>query len=989
MLSARLLVTVTVVAVLATTGTAAQTGGVVIDRTALTRADGLPSDYVLAVFEDRWGFVWFGTDAGIARWDGMRAVTFSVDDGLPHPYVNGFAETADGTLYAGTQAGLARWTGPGWERVPTPFEDPLIGYIGTDAEGRLLASAGAQVGRLEGDRWRVWTPGPDVPIRLARTAVIDLGRDRLLVSGFWSDTLAGAILSPVDDRFEAASVAFDDGVDTSGWIGAAIGRCDQYLTLASRVEGRSAWGPAEIVGEGSSLVLRLQEALLPTHSDPLDEILCSEEATWGIGRGGLRWLDGPDGIARVVQTLATSAAATRDGGVWTGTFGDGAIRIRPTPFVRLTDEAALRLAQTPDGAVWATGRRLWRVDPDGGSAEIAYPNPTRALSVTDGGAIRVGGRVALLAPLADWPQLVNPSAARSSIRDSGWISGLAETRDTLWMGSYQFGVRRFLVSEGGAVEIDTLGTDAGLPTRTVEDLRRVAGETWVLTRLGAARLVGARAEVVGVGQGLPSSSVFSLLGASDGAVWFGTDRGVAHLGRGERRATAISHPLFDGRRVVALFEVPEHPGAVWAVTARHLLRVAEGRATAFAPLAIAPDQTIEDALYHAPSGRLVLATSDGVLSAPFEALASAARRTPRVAVAEATVNEQSVALGGTPGAAHLERLPPGPHRVVVRAAAFGPRGASVEYRYDDATWRPAAADGSVVLPDLGAGLHHVEMRAVAPGGARSAETATLAFEVRPRLWERPAIRVLGLLAALTALIGIVRWTSTQRYRRRLREYELERRLHEERQRISQDLHDHVGADLSTIVSGIDLVRLSAGGDGGPAMSNLDRLDAHARRTMTRLRETIWAIHRETVTAEAFFDRVCTHARERAALHPEAPTVACALDTTDAGRLRTLTPAQTLHLYRIAQEAIGNALQHSGATRLGVVVRVTPTALVLEIADDGRFEASAPGALSGYGMSGMRRRAAEVGARLRLETEAGTTVRVALPLALPELTRPGD
>ena len=989
MLSARLLVTVTVVAVLATAGPVAQTGGVVIDRTALTRADGLPSDYVLAVFEDRWGFVWFGTDAGIARWDGTRAVTFTVDDGLPHPYVNGFAETADGTLYAGTQDGLARWTGPGWERVPTPFGDPLIGYIGTDAEGRLLASAGAQMGRLEGDRWRIWTPGPDVPIRLARTAVVDLGRDRLLVSGFRSDTLAGVILSPVDDRFEAAWVAFDDGVDTSGWIGATVGWCDQHLTLASRVEGRSTWGPAEIVGAGSSLVLRLQGPLLPTHSDPLDEILCSEEATWGIGRAGLGWLDGPDGVAWVVQTLATSAVAARDGSVWAGTFGEGAIRVRPTPFVRLTDEAALRLAQTPDGAVWATGRRLWRVAPEGKSAETVYPNPTRALSETHSGTIRVGGRVELLRPQADWPPRPTPTGTPSGIRDSGWISGLAETPDTLWMGSYQFGVRRFQLGEGGPVEIDTLGTDAGLPTRTVEDVRRVHGDTWALTRLGAARLVGARAEAVGVREGLPSSSVFSLLGAGDGSVWFGTDRGIARLGRGEPRATAISHPLLDGRRVVALFEVPAHPGAVWAVTARHLLRVAEGRATAFASLAIAPDQTIEDALYHAPSGRLVLATSDGVLTAPFEALASAARWTPRVAVAEATVNERAVALGGTPGAAHLERLPPGPHRVVVRAAAFGPRGASVEYRYDDATWRPAAADGSVVLPDLGAGLHHVEMRAVAPGGTRSDETATLAFEVRPRLWERTTVRVLGLLAALAALVGTVRWASTQRYRRRLREYELERRLHEERQRISQDLHDHVGADLSTIVSGIDLVRLSAGGDGGPAMSNLDRLDAHARRTMTRLRETIWAIHREAVTAEVFFDRVCTHARERAALHPEAPTVACTLDATDAARLRALTPAQTLHLYRIAQEAVGNALQHSGATRLRVTVRVVRDVLVLAIADDGQFEASAPGALSGYGLSGMRRRAAEVGAVLRLETEAGTTVRVSLPLALPELTRPGD
>lgn len=987
MLSARLLV---IIAVLAAPGTVAQTGGVMIDRTDLTRADGLPSDYVLAVFEDRWGFVWFGTDAGASRWDGTRAVTFTVDDGLPHPYVTGFAETADGTLFAGTQTGLARWTGPGWERVPTPLRDELIGYIGTDDDGRLLASAGAQVGRLEGDRWRVWTPGPDVPVRLSRTPVVDLGGGRLLASGFASDSLAGAILSPTGDRFEATRVAFADDIDRSRWVGATVSRCDPHLALASRVLGRDAWGRVEIVGEGSSLTLRLTGALTPTNtSNPLDEILCSDGAMWGIGRSGLGWLDAPDGVAWLVRTLVTSAVADRDGGVWMGTFGEGAIRIQPTPFVRLTDEAALRLAQTPDGAVWATGRRFWRVDPDGGSAGVAYPNPTRALSVTDGGTIRVGSRVELLRPQADWTSRTILTGTLSGIRDSGWISGLAESADTLWMGSYQFGVRRFLLGEGGPVEIDTLGTDAGLPTRTVEDLRRAHGDTWALTRLGAARLVGARAEAVGVGEGLPSSSVFSLLGASDGSVWFGTDRGVARLGRGEQQATAIAHPLLDGRRVVALFEMPAHRGVVWAVTARHLLRVAEGQATAFASLAIDPDQTVEDALYHAPSGRLVLATSDGVLTAPFDALASAARWTPRVAVAEATVNEKTVALGGTPGAAQLETLPPGPHRVVVRAAAFGPRGASVEYRYDDATWRPAAADGSVVLPDLGAGLHRVEMRAVAPGGARSDETATLDFEVRPRVWERPAIRILGLLAALAALIGVVRWASTQRYRRRLREYEVERRLHDERQRISQDLHDHVGADLSTIVSGIDLVRLSAEGDGAPAMTNLDRLDAHARRTMTRLRETIWAIHREAVTAEAFFDRVCTHARERAALHPDAPAVVCDLDATDADRLQTFTPAQTLHLYRIAQEAIGNALQHSGATRLRVALRVTRGASVLEIADDGRFEAGAPDALSGYGLDGMRRRAAEVGAVLRLETDAGTTVRVSLPLALPELTRPGD
>ena len=47
----------------------------------LSRATGLPSDYVLAIHQDRQGFVWFGTDSGVARYDGRRVETFTTDEG--------------------------------------------------------------------------------------------------------------------------------------------------------------------------------------------------------------------------------------------------------------------------------------------------------------------------------------------------------------------------------------------------------------------------------------------------------------------------------------------------------------------------------------------------------------------------------------------------------------------------------------------------------------------------------------------------------------------------------------------------------------------------------------------------------------------------------------------------------------------------------------------------------------------------------------------
>ena len=148
----------------------------------LTRADGMPSDYVLAVYPDRWGFVWFGTDAGAVRYDGRRLRTFSVDDGLPHAYVQGFAETGDGTLWAATNAGLARWTGSRWEPVDSPLGRRPVGRLWVDARGRLVASNAVAMVRREGERWRVGQPAEGLGHKSA--SFVELSGGRLLVGGY-------------------------------------------------------------------------------------------------------------------------------------------------------------------------------------------------------------------------------------------------------------------------------------------------------------------------------------------------------------------------------------------------------------------------------------------------------------------------------------------------------------------------------------------------------------------------------------------------------------------------------------------------------------------------------------------------------------------------------------------------------------------------------------------------------------------------------------
>ena len=86
------------------------------------------------------------------------------------------------------------------------------------------------------------------------------------------------------------------------------------------------------------------------------------------------------------------------------------------------------------------------------------------------------------------------------------------------------------------------------------------------------------------------------------------------------------------------------------------------------------------------------------------------------------------------------------------------------------------------------------------------------------------------------------------------------------------------------------------------------------------------------------------------------------------------------LYRVAQEALHNALRHAGASRVTVALSATPRLVVLEVSDDGHgFAPDAPAGGPGLGLESMRERAAAAGGRLAVRSgPKGTTVRMTVP-----------
>ena len=128
-----------------------------------TVEDGLVSNWVWGIQEDREGNFWFSTDRGLSRYDGQRFENFTMEDGLPHNLISGFYETSNGDLWFSSFGGLVRYDGENFvETLTTEDGLPSNWVLGKeeDAEGNLWVTSVGPTGgasRYDGQNWTTFT----------------------------------------------------------------------------------------------------------------------------------------------------------------------------------------------------------------------------------------------------------------------------------------------------------------------------------------------------------------------------------------------------------------------------------------------------------------------------------------------------------------------------------------------------------------------------------------------------------------------------------------------------------------------------------------------------------------------------------------------------------------------------------------------------------------------------------------------------------------
>jgi signal transduction histidine kinase len=197
-----------------------------------------------------------------------------------------------------------------------------------------------------------------------------------------------------------------------------------------------------------------------------------------------------------------------------------------------------------------------------------------------------------------------------------------------------------------------------------------------------------------------------------------------------------------------------------------------------------------------------------------------------------------------------------------------------------------------------------------------------------------------------------------RFRATARERQLEQVRSRERERLARELHDTVAHHVSAIVIRAQAGRVLAGTDPGAAVEALEGVEEEGARTLEEMRAMVAALRDGGGAAElappagvADLERLL-----------RSPGGRLRVDLALAGELDTLPPAVDAAVYRIVQESVTNAMRHAvDATE--VVVRITGESrrVLLSVRNDG---ARAGRGRDGYGLAGLRERAALLGGALR-------------------------
>ena len=698
-----------------------------------TGDDGLSQLSVSTLLQDREGYLWIGTQAGVNRFDGVRFATFDTRDGMRNDWINALAQVSDGSIWVGTNDGVVRIDADG---AVTALGLGLDDVLSIQPIGRtvwLATSHGAYRVDAKGVAQRV--PGlPTVPI--AWITVDDLGHALVLerdgtVRSVDANGLVRVLPSPDDNLGAGRQIHVRE--DGEIWI--------------ARVQG--------VVVHRDDAIVRVLRAGRELPDAVVTSVTAGPDGVMWIGtRGGLVSVQGAtievvDAARGLPIPALNTVLVDREGLVWAGGFG-GLLAYHGRAFTNYTtadglpDDNVRPVMRTRDGTLWTgTAQGLARMV--GGRFEELEIDPQFphiwALHVDEdhSGRLWVATNRGLYRREGEGFRSVLPAV------EGQWVDHVVVARD----GSIWVAVRNtapWLSRDGERfVQIEIPGEGYG----NGRLLAHSDGSVWYTGLRGLSRFDGREWTTWTVADGLAAAEPYYMYEADDGAVWFGYHSSMGVTRFDGTNFTTLSTE--DGLTHPAVYSLGmDAAGNLWFGSARGVDRfdgthfVNYGKAEGYGSA-----ESNSGGFWRDDDGTLWFGTAEGLTRyRPW--LDHERTRPPSLRLERVTLGGLEVSGGDEVDAGRRDLA------VDVACLSFDPpRRIDVRYRlrgYSE-EWDALTGDAFEVR-NLGPGTYELEVQGRRYGGPWS-RAQSVSFSIAPPFWRTPWFVIVVVLLVGGTVRGVI------------------------------------------------------------------------------------------------------------------------------------------------------------------------------------------------------------------------------------------
>jgi signal transduction histidine kinase/ligand-binding sensor domain-containing protein len=948
-------------------------------RTVWTQEHGLPQDTVRAITQTKDGYLWLGTDEGLAQFDGYDFVVFNKENGaLPSNSVAALWAAQDGSLWIGTLGGLTRYSNGKFTTftMKDGLSDNSVNSITQDPSGAIWVVAGVYVNRFQNGKFTNYSPRQGLPIEALR--VIYCGRNgEIYVAGF------GGVSRREGDRFVPV------------FRPAEIG--DIVSTMLQDREG-NLW-----VAGSFGVIMRSPDGELRRYEtkDGLPDNFV--RALWEDRDGNL-WAGTDGGLARLEDgRFASSPLASSHerewvrciyedtgGNLWVG-MNSGLNRLRNDLFSMYGESEGMP-SDEPTTVYQDHSGRIWVGFHDSGLVEMAGGKPMRVYTQKDG---LPSNEIFSIREDHNGDLLIAARGGPSRMHDGRFVNLRLNdplNRRVVFDFLEDHSGKLWVASPAGVTELEGNHSHIAIPGASQLNNDAVVlcethdGSLWAGTYgVGLWRLDHGKLRLFTTADGLSSNQIRSLVEGTDGTLWIGTfGGGLDALRNGQFFHITVRDGLLSDN--VSHIE-DDGQGSLWLSTTRGICRVRKEEIWDFASGKIQKVQPVNygvaDGLRSAQcapgyptsgggtrssDGRLWFPTSRGLaVLDPRDRPATPAA--PVVHLLEVAADGHSISI------ADGARLAPGNDRMQFRYTGIylnAPERVRYSYRLEglDGEWVSSVARRVTNYNSLPHGHYRFTVRASVPNGPPG--EASFAFDLLPHFYETAWFRYFCAVLAAAAIWGL--------YNLRLRQIRQRFALVlEERGRLAREIHDTLAQGFVGISSQLDAVALTLNGHVELARKHLELARKMVRHSLTEARRSVMDLRASALEGHDLPAALSEAAHQWTAGSP----VEIHVDVE--GENRPLPEQTEQHLLRIAQEAVTNAVKHAHASRVSIHLEMAGRTLSLRVADNGQgFEQDEAFSEVGghFGLLGMRERAERLGGELQLHSEPGqgTKVEVTVPLS---------